>query len=71
MERVIGIDISKAQLDVYDLASGARLALGNDAAGIAALAAQLGLGPGDRVVMEASGGMVRSATPWRQPAAAA
>lgn len=59
MERVIGIDISKAQLDVYDLASGARLALGNDAAGIAALAAQLGLGPGDRVVMEASGGYER------------
>ena len=33
--------------------------MGNDAAGIAALTAQLGLGRHDRVVMEASGGYER------------
>jgi transposase len=59
MERVIGIDVSKTRLDVYDLASGGRLAVGNDAGGVAALTAQLGLGRHDRVVMEASGGYER------------
>ena len=59
MERVIGIDISKARLDVYRLEDGRRLAVGNDAAGIAALADQLGLGARDLLVMEASGGYER------------
>jgi hypothetical protein len=45
MDRVIGIDVSKLRLDVYRLADGRRLAVGNDAGGIAALADQLGLGP--------------------------
>lgn len=59
MDRVVGIDISKARLDVYDLAGGRRLAVSNDAAGIAALVEQLGLGPEDLLVMEASGGYER------------
>ena len=42
--RVIGIDVSKLRLDVYRLADGRRLAVGNDAGGIAARADQLGLG---------------------------
>jgi transposase len=59
MERVIGIDVSKARLDVYSLESGRRLAVGNDAVGLAALADQLGLGARDLLVMEASGGYER------------
>jgi len=59
MDHVIGIDVSKARLDVYDLGDGRRLAVGNDAAGITGLAAQLGLGAGKLVVMEASGGYER------------
>jgi transposase len=61
MERVIGIDVSKARLDVYRLDDGRRLTVGNDAAGIAVLADQLGLGAKDLVVMEASGGYERRA----------
>jgi transposase len=64
MDRVIGIDVSKARLDVHDLADGARLAVANDAAGIAALADRLGLGPQDLLVMEASGGYERAAHRW-------
>ena len=41
MDRVVGVDISKARLDVFCLASGRRLAVGNDAAGVAELAAWL------------------------------
>jgi transposase len=59
MDRVVGIDVSKARLDAYDLGDGRRLAVGNDAAGIAALTAQLGLGARDLLVMEASGGYER------------
>lgn len=64
MDRVIGIDVSKARLDGHDLADGARLAVANDAAGIAALADRLGLGPQDLLVMEASGGYERAAHRW-------
>ena len=39
MDRIVGVDISKAQLDVVCLASGRRLAVGNDAAGTAELTA--------------------------------
>jgi transposase len=60
MDRVIGIDVSKARLDVYDLADGRRLTVGNDETGIAALATELGLGARDLVVMEASGGYERA-----------
>jgi transposase len=59
MARVIGIDVSKVRLDVYSLEDGRRLAVGNDAAGIAALADQLGLGARDLLLMEASGGYER------------
>ena len=38
MEQVVGVDISKARLDVFCLASGRRCAVGNDAAGVAELA---------------------------------
>ena len=61
MACVIGIDVSKARLDVYCLADGRRLAVDNDAAGIAALVGQLGLGAGDLLIMEASGGYERAA----------
>ncbi len=59
MDRVVGVDISKARLDVCCLASGRRLAVPSDAAGIARLAAWLE--PGSLVVMEASGGYERLA----------
>ncbi len=56
MKQVVGVDISKARLDVCS-ASGRRLAVGNDAAGVAELAAWLE--PDSLVVMEASGGYER------------
>jgi transposase len=59
MDRIVGVDISKVRLDVVCLASGRRLAVGNDAAGVAELAAWLE--PGSLVVMEASGGYERLA----------
>jgi hypothetical protein len=69
MARVIGIDVSQARLDVYCLQDGRRLAVGNDAAGIATLVGQLELGAGDLLVMEASGGYERAAqrllSAWR------
>jgi transposase len=61
MARVIGIDVSKMRLDVYSLLDGRRLAVGNDAAGSAALADQLGLSVRDLLVMEASDGYERTA----------
>ena len=57
MELVVGIDISKARLDVFCLASGRRCAVANDAAGVAELAGWLE--PGSLMVMEASGGYKR------------
>lgn len=57
MDRVVGIDISKARLDVFCLVSGRRCAVANDAAGVAELAGWLE--PGSLVVMEASGGYER------------
>ena len=57
MDLVVGIDISKARLDVFCLASGRRCAVANDAAGVAELAGWLE--PGSLVVMEASGGYER------------
>jgi transposase len=59
MNRMIGIDVSKARLDVYGLEGGRRLAVGNDAAGVIALVDRLGLGAADVIVMEASGGYER------------
>ena len=57
MKQVVGIDVSKAHLDGFCLASGRRLAATNDAQGIGELA--LWLEPGSLVVMEASGGYER------------
>jgi transposase len=59
MDRVVGVDVSKAQLDACDLGAGRRLRVDNDAAGIARLAAWAS--PGALVVMEASGGYERLA----------
>ena len=42
MDRVVGVDVSKGQLDACDLGAGRRLRVGNDAAGIARLAAWAG-----------------------------
>ena len=53
----VGIDVSKARLDVHVLPSGEAFALGNDPAGISALCARLAeLGP-VLVVLEATGGL--------------
>ena len=57
MDRIVGVDISKARLDVFCLASERRCAVANDAAGVAELVAWLQ--PGSLVVMEASGGYER------------
>jgi transposase len=59
MSQVVGIDVSKARLDGFCLASGRRLAVANDARGIGELA--LWLEPESLVVMEASGGYERLA----------
>jgi transposase len=59
MDRVVGVDVSKSRLDAYDLGAGRRLRVGNDAAGVARLAAWAS--PGALVVMEASGGYERPA----------
>jgi transposase len=59
MDHVVGIDVSKARLDVYDLAGDRRLAVANDAAGIARLAAWAKRAA--LLVMEASGGYERLA----------
>jgi transposase len=59
MDRIVGIDVSKAKLDAYCLERQRRLAVGNDATGIEQLIAWLA--PGSLVVMEASGGYERLA----------
>jgi transposase len=59
MDKVVGVDVGKRQLDACDLGTGRRLAVANDGAGIARLAAWAGHGA--LVVMEASGGYERSA----------
>jgi transposase len=58
MERVIGIDVSKDRPDVFCAATGRRLAVGNDEAGVAELARW---GGEALFVMEASGGYERPA----------
>ena len=59
MDRIVGIDVSKARLDAYCLERQRRLAVGNDTTGIEQLVAWLT--PGSLVVMEASGGYERLA----------
>lgn len=55
-KKVVGIDVSKATLDVALLPDGQTLQVGNDAAGIEELARRLKAGRFDLVVMEATGG---------------
>lgn len=52
----VGIDVSKAQLDVFVRPSGETLAVANDEAGIAQLVARLAEPPPTLVVLEATGG---------------
>ena len=59
MDRIVGIDVSKARLDAYCLERQQRLAVDNDATGIERLIAWLG--PDSLVVVEASGGYERLA----------
>ena len=55
-KRVVGIDVSKAQLDVAVMPEGAAFRISNDEAGIEALLARLKPLHPDLVVMEATGG---------------
>jgi transposase len=55
-EQVVGIDVSKATLDVALLPAGEVLQFGNDAAGIEELGKKLKASAVDLVVMEATGG---------------
>jgi transposase len=59
MDRIIGVDVSKARLDACELETGRRLHVASDAAGIARLADWAGRNA--LVVMEASGGYERLA----------
>ena len=55
-KKVVGIDVSKAVLDVALLPSGEVLQFGNDTAGIEDLGKNLQADGADLVVMEATGG---------------
>jgi hypothetical protein len=59
---MVGVDVSKAWLDVHLADNKQQFRVANDAKGIAELVERLGGGSGIRVVMEASGGYVRAAT---------
>ena len=56
---VVGVDVSKAWLDVHVSGSKRHFRVANDRAGVAELVERLGSGSGIRVVMEASGGYER------------
>jgi transposase len=60
-QQVVGLDVSKAWLDGYLSASGRRLRVSNDAAGIRLLVDAAGCDTACLVVMEASGGYERIA----------
>ena len=60
-QQLIGLDVSKAWLDGYLPATGRRLRVSNDPAGIAELLQSLADPSGYLVVMEASGGYERTA----------
>ena len=55
VKRHVGIDVAKAQLDVFIRPSGDRLSVANDEVGIRRLLGQLG--PSDFVILEATGGL--------------
>lgn len=56
MEITVGIDVSKDRLDVYVHPSGASFSLGNEAAGVDGLVAQLAALQPDGIGLEATGG---------------
>jgi transposase len=56
----VGIDISKARLDVAVRPSGKRVSVGHDAAGITTVVTQMSQGQPTRIVVEATGGVERS-----------
>ena len=60
-QQMVGLDVSKAWLDGYLPATGRRLRVGNDPAGIGKFLQILGDRTGCLVVMEASGGYERTA----------
>ncbi len=53
VKRYVGIDVAKAQLDVFIRPTGERMAVANDEVGISRLLGQLG--PSDFVILEATG----------------
>lgn len=57
IERFIGVDVSKAQLDVHVLPQGEAFATANDEAGITGLVQCLATGEACLVVLEATGGL--------------
>lgn len=57
IERFVGIDVSKARLDVQVQPDGERFAVDNDEAGITALIGRLGADQASLVVLEATGGL--------------
>lgn len=57
IERFVGVDVSKARLDVHVRPSGEEFALDNDEAGVAGLVARLGADDACLVVLEATGGL--------------
>ena len=60
-QQIVGLDVSKAWLDGYWSASGRRLRVSNDAAGIERLIEAAGEAPACLMVMQASGGYERTA----------
>ena len=60
-QQIVGLDVSKAWLDGYVPATGRRLRVSNDPAGIDQLLQSLAGSSGSLVVMEASGGYERTA----------
>jgi transposase len=57
MEIIVGIDVSKDQLDVHVLPSGESFAVGNDHAGVDALVSRIGGIGVEAVAVEATGGL--------------
>ena len=55
VKRYVGIDVAKAQLDVFIRPTGERLSVANDELGIRRLLGQLV--PSDFVILEATGGL--------------
>src|ERR1700757_4066887 len=63
MQRFVGIDVAKAQLDIALRPTGERWALANDDGGIAALVARLQAVQPTLIVLEATGGYQRAVVP--------